>query len=190
MARQIVEDHGVALVQNGDENLLDVGEETLGVDRPVEHKGCNQPPRRSGRQETSSSSNDRSGHSRWRVRRHRPRRNGASSRSSSRSRRGKSAGRQGSSARSATLPGAQRRRDDAVRWRARFFLKLIPSAAKNRDSIDLSATTPCARSRRRRSHRASDRSPCAVVPGASPGAASAQNAGPRRFVIRPAILTP
>ena len=43
MARQIVEDHGVALVQNGDENLLDIGEETLGVDRSVEHKGCNQP---------------------------------------------------------------------------------------------------------------------------------------------------
>lgn len=43
MARQIVEDHRVALVQNGNENLLDIGEETLGVDRPVEHKGCNQP---------------------------------------------------------------------------------------------------------------------------------------------------
>src|ERR1700679_2930886 len=43
MARQIVEDHRVALAQSGDENLLDVGEEALGVDRPVEHKGCNQP---------------------------------------------------------------------------------------------------------------------------------------------------
>jgi len=43
VARQIVEDHGVALVQNRDENLLDIGEETLGVDRPVEHKRCNQP---------------------------------------------------------------------------------------------------------------------------------------------------
>jgi hypothetical protein len=43
MARQIVEDHRVALAQRGDEDLLDVGKETLGVDRPVEHKGRNQP---------------------------------------------------------------------------------------------------------------------------------------------------
>jgi len=31
MARQIVEDHHVAVAQNGDENLLDIGKETLGV---------------------------------------------------------------------------------------------------------------------------------------------------------------
>lgn len=43
MARQIVEDHGVALAQNGDQDLLDIGEEALGIDRPVEHKGRNQP---------------------------------------------------------------------------------------------------------------------------------------------------
>ena len=61
---------------------------------------------------------------------------------------GKTTGRQGPSAHAATPPGAQRHRDDPVRWRARFFLKLMPSAAKKRDSIDLSASTPCARSRR------------------------------------------
>lgn len=43
MARQVVEDHRVAFAQNGDENLLDIGEEALGVDRSVEHKGGNQP---------------------------------------------------------------------------------------------------------------------------------------------------
>jgi len=42
MARQIVEDHRVAWAQSRDENLLDIGEETLGVDWPVEHKGCNE----------------------------------------------------------------------------------------------------------------------------------------------------
>lgn len=42
MARQIVEDYRVALAQNGYENLLDIGEEALGVDRSVEHKGRNQ----------------------------------------------------------------------------------------------------------------------------------------------------
>src|SRR5580700_3695195 len=36
-------DHRVALAQHGDEDLLDIGKETLGVDRPVEHKGRNQP---------------------------------------------------------------------------------------------------------------------------------------------------
>jgi len=43
VARQIVEDYRVVFAQSGDENLLDIGEEALGVDRPVEHKGCNQP---------------------------------------------------------------------------------------------------------------------------------------------------
>ena len=42
MARQIVEDHRIALTQHGNEDLLDIGKETLGVDRSVEHKGCNQ----------------------------------------------------------------------------------------------------------------------------------------------------
>lgn len=42
MARQVVEDHRVTLAQNGDEDLRDIGEETLGVDRPLEHKGRNQ----------------------------------------------------------------------------------------------------------------------------------------------------
>ena len=43
VARQIVEDHRVALTQHGDEDLLHIGQETLGVDPPVEHKRCNQP---------------------------------------------------------------------------------------------------------------------------------------------------
>jgi len=43
MARQIVKDHRVALAQNGDENLLDIGKESFGIDRPVEHEGRNQP---------------------------------------------------------------------------------------------------------------------------------------------------
>src|SRR6202140_4399178 len=43
MARQVVEDHCVALAQHGEEDLLDIGKETLGVDRSVEHKGRNQP---------------------------------------------------------------------------------------------------------------------------------------------------
>ena len=43
VARQIVEDHRVALAQYGNEDLLDIGQETLGVDRPVEHKRCHQP---------------------------------------------------------------------------------------------------------------------------------------------------
>lgn len=43
MARQIVEDHRVAFAQRGDEDLLDIGEEALGVDRPVEHKRRYQP---------------------------------------------------------------------------------------------------------------------------------------------------
>ena len=43
MARQIVKDHCVALAQNGDENLLDIGKESFGIDRPVEHEGRNQP---------------------------------------------------------------------------------------------------------------------------------------------------
>lgn len=43
VARQIVEDHCVALAQNGNENLLDIGKETLRVDGPIEHKGRNQP---------------------------------------------------------------------------------------------------------------------------------------------------
>src|SRR5207342_164125 len=42
MARQVVEDHRVTLAQNGDEDLRDIGEETLGVDRPLEHEGRNQ----------------------------------------------------------------------------------------------------------------------------------------------------
>src|SRR5678810_226604 len=44
MARQVVEDHRVTLAQNGDEDLRDIGEETLGVDRPLEHEGRNQSP--------------------------------------------------------------------------------------------------------------------------------------------------
>ena len=43
MARQVVEDHRVAFAQNGDENLLDIGDEVLGIDRPVEHKGAINP---------------------------------------------------------------------------------------------------------------------------------------------------
>lgn len=43
VARQVVEDHRVALAQNGDEDLLDIGKEALGVDWPVEHKRRNQP---------------------------------------------------------------------------------------------------------------------------------------------------
>lgn len=42
MARQVVEDHCVALAQRRDKDLLDIGKEALGVDRPVEHKGRNQ----------------------------------------------------------------------------------------------------------------------------------------------------
>ncbi len=33
----------VALAQNGEEDLLDIGEETLGLCQSVEHKGRNQP---------------------------------------------------------------------------------------------------------------------------------------------------
>ena len=43
MARQIVEDHRVALAQHGEKDLLDIGLKALGVDRPVEHEGRNQP---------------------------------------------------------------------------------------------------------------------------------------------------
>ena len=43
MAGQIVEDHCVARAKCGDEDLLYIGQEALGVDRPVEHKGGNQP---------------------------------------------------------------------------------------------------------------------------------------------------
>lgn len=43
VARQIVEDHRVALAQNGGENLLDIGKEIFRVDRAIEHKGRNQP---------------------------------------------------------------------------------------------------------------------------------------------------
>ena len=43
MARQVVEDHGVAFAQHRDEDLLDIGEEALGVDRPIEYKGRDQP---------------------------------------------------------------------------------------------------------------------------------------------------
>jgi len=43
MARQVVSDHCVVLAQHGDEDLLDIGNETLGVDRSIEHKGRNQP---------------------------------------------------------------------------------------------------------------------------------------------------
>ena len=43
MARQVVEDHRVTFAQNGDENLLDIGDEALGIDRPLEHKGGNKP---------------------------------------------------------------------------------------------------------------------------------------------------
>nr|WP_291699459.1 hypothetical protein [Bradyrhizobium sp.] len=42
VARQIIEDHRVALAQNRGENLLDIGEETFRFDRPIEHKGRNQ----------------------------------------------------------------------------------------------------------------------------------------------------
>ena len=42
MARQIVEDHRVALVQLGEEDAFDIRQETFAVDRPVQHKGRNQ----------------------------------------------------------------------------------------------------------------------------------------------------
>lgn len=42
VARQIVEDHRVALAQHGEEDLLDIGQETFRVDRPIEHKRRNQ----------------------------------------------------------------------------------------------------------------------------------------------------
>ncbi len=38
MARQVVEDHCVAFAQCRNEDLLDIGEEALGVDRPIKHK--------------------------------------------------------------------------------------------------------------------------------------------------------
>lgn len=43
MARQIVEDHDVTCAQHGNEDLLDIGEEALRVDRPIEHKLRYQP---------------------------------------------------------------------------------------------------------------------------------------------------
>jgi hypothetical protein len=42
MARQIFEDYRVARAQHGEEDLLDIGKETLSVDRPIECKRRNQ----------------------------------------------------------------------------------------------------------------------------------------------------
>ncbi|MCA1378839.1 MULTISPECIES: hypothetical protein [Bradyrhizobium] len=33
----------MALAQHGEEDLLDIGQEILGVDRPVAHERCSQP---------------------------------------------------------------------------------------------------------------------------------------------------
>jgi hypothetical protein len=43
MDGKIVHDDDVIHPQRGDENLLDIGDEQLGIDRTVEHVGCDMP---------------------------------------------------------------------------------------------------------------------------------------------------